>query len=306
MTTTTTVTSKFDRPVKAPAFREVSTARRVKNYAATGIIWASFAIALVPLIWVLWVVVGRGFEAIISADWWFKSLNGVLPERFAGGVYHAIYGTLIQAGIAALISVPLGVMAAIFLVEYGAGSRLARITTFMVDILAGVPSIVAALFVFALWIATAGMPQSGLAVSFALVLLMLPVVVRSSEEMLKLVPDELREASYALGIPKWKTILRIVVPTALPGMISGILLAVARVMGETAPVLVLVGYSRSINFDVFDGNMASLPLLIYQELSNPEAAGEMRVWGAALTLILIIALLYAAAAVVNRVLMRNR
>lgn len=306
MTTTTTATSKFDRPVKAPAFREVSTARKVKNHAATGIIWASFAIALVPLIWVLWVVIGRGFEAIVSTDWWYKSLNGVLPEQFVGGVYHAIYGTLIQAGIAALISVPLGVMAAIFLVEYGAGSRLARITTFMVDILAGVPSIVAALFVFALWIATLGMPQSGLAVSFALVLLMLPVVVRSSEEMLKLVPDELREASYALGIPKWKTILRIVVPTALPGMISGILLAVARVMGETAPVLVLVGYSRSINFDVFDGNMASLPLLIYQELSNPEAAGEMRVWGAALTLILIIALLYAAAAVVNRVLMRNR
>ncbi|WP_040788482.1 phosphate ABC transporter permease PstA [Nocardia paucivorans] len=306
MTTTTTATSKFDRPIKAPTFREVSTARKVKNYLATGIIWASFAVALVPLIWVLWVVVGRGFKAITSTDWWYKSLNGVLPEQFVGGVYHAIYGTLIQAGIAALIAVPLGVMAAVFLVEYGAGNRLARLTTFMVDILAGVPSIVAALFVFALWIATLGMPQSGIAVSFALVLLMLPVVVRSSEEMLKLVPDELREASYALGIPKWKTILRIVVPTALPGMISGILLAVARVMGETAPVLVLVGYSRSINFDVFDGNMASLPLLIYQELSNPEAAGEMRVWGAALTLILIIALLYAAAAVVNRVLMRNR
>jgi phosphate transport system permease protein len=132
------------------------------------------------------------------------------------------------------------------------------------------------------------------------------VVVRNTEEMLKLVPDELREASYALGVPKWKTIARIVVPTALPGMISGILLALARVMGETAPVLVLVGYSRSINMDAFEGNMASLPLLIYTELVNPEAAGVLRVWGAALTLILIIAALYIGAAFINRYLMRNR
>jgi phosphate transport system permease protein len=223
----------------------------------------------------------------------------------AGGVYHAIYGTVIQAAIAAVLSVPLGVMAAVYLVEYGRG-RFAKVTTFMVDILAGVPSIVAAFFIFALWIATLGFEQSAFAVSLALVLLMLPVVVRNTEEMLKLVPDELREASYALGIPKWKTIARIVVPTALPGMISGILLALARVMGETAPVLVLVGYSRSINMDPLEGNMASLPLLIYTELVNPEAAGALRVWGAALTLILIIAALYLGAAFVNRYLTRNR
>ena len=192
----------------------------------------------------------------------------MLPEQVAGGVYHAIYGTLIQALIAAVLSVPLGVMAAVYLVEYGKG-RLAKVTTFMVDILAGVPSIVAALFIFALWVTTLGLPQSAFAVSLALVLLMLPVVVRNTEEMLKLVPDELREASYALGIPKWKTIVRVVIPTALPGIISGILLALARVMGETAPVLVLVGYSRSINFDVTDGNMASLPLLIYTEVDQP-------------------------------------
>ncbi|MGZ4765875.1 MAG: phosphate ABC transporter permease PstA, partial [Ilumatobacteraceae bacterium] len=200
---------------------------------------------------------------------------------------------------------PLGIMAAVYLVEYGRG-RFAKVTTFMVDILAGVPSIVAALFIFALWIATMGFPQSAFAVSLALVLLMLPVVVRNTEEMLKLVPDELREASYALGIPKWKTILRVVVPTALPGIISGIMLALARVIGETAPVLVLVGYSRSINFNVFDGNMASLPLLIYTELINPEEAGRMRVWGAALTLILLVAILYLGAAVITRWLGRNR
>lgn len=299
------MTATLDKPIKAPTFRHVSAGRRIKNGIATGVVWACFGIALVPLLWVLFIVIQKGAVALTRSGWFSMSQNGVLPDSHKGGVYHAIYGTIVQAGIAAVIAVPLGIMAAVFLVEYGRG-WLAKTTTFMVDILAGVPSIVAALFIFALWIATLGFPQSAFAVSLALVLLMLPVVVRSTEEMLKLVPDELREASYALGIPKWKTIVRIVIPTAAPGMISGMLLAVARVMGETAPVLVLVGYSKAINFDVFNGNMASLPLLMYQELSNPEPAGRERIWGAALTLILIIALLYAAAAAVNKLLTRNR
>ncbi|MFC4124529.1 phosphate ABC transporter permease PstA [Nocardia rhizosphaerae] len=301
MTTTTTL----DKPIKAPTFREVSTGRRIKNNFATALVTICFVIALIPLVWVLGLVVTKGVTAIVSADWWFNSQKGILPDQTGGGVYHAIYGTIVQSLVATLIAVPLGIMAAVFLVEYGRG-RLAKVTTFMVDILAGVPSIVAALFIFALWISTMGMPRSSFAVSLALVLLMLPVVVRSTEEMLKLVPDELREASYALGVPKWKTILRIVIPTAAPGMISGVLLSVARVMGETAPVLVLVGYSKSINQNIFDGEMASLPLMIYQELANPEAAGRERVWGAALTLILMIALLYLAAAGVNKWLTRNR
>lgn len=299
------MTTTLDTPVKPPTFHAISRSRKFKNNLATTLFGTAFLIAMVPLVWVLYTVLERGFKAVIKPEWWSRSLAGVLPDQFAGGVYHAIYGTLLQAGIAAVLSVPLGVMAAIYLVEYGTG-RFAKVTTFMVDILAGVPSIVAALFIFALWITTLGFPQSAFAVSLALVLLMLPVVVRNTEEMLKLVPDELREASYALGIPKWKTIVRVVVPTALPGMISGILLALARVMGETAPVLVLVGYARSINFDAFEGNMASLPLLIYTELINPEAAGRSRVWGAALTLILLVAALYIAAAFVNRYLTRNR
>lgn len=297
--------SMLDAPVKGPTFHPIGVGRKAKDKLAAVLFTASFAVATLPLLWVLYTVLERGFKAIVSPGWWNRSLAGVLPDQFAGGVYHAIYGTVIQAAIAAAISVPLGVMAAIYLVEYGTG-KFAKVTTFMVDILAGVPSIVAALFVFALWIATLGFPQSAFAVALALVLLMLPVVVRNTEEMLKLVPDELREASYALGVPKWKTILRIVVPTALPGMISGILLALARVMGETAPVLILVGYARSINYDAFNGNMASLPLLIYTELINPEAAGRQRVWGSALTLILLVAALYIAAALVNRNLTRNR
>ncbi len=278
----------FDRPVKAQAFRPVSIRRRLTNNAATVFFVASFLVALVPLAWVLSVVVARGWHAVIQMGWWTHSLHGILPEQFAGGIYHALYGTVVQAGVAALLSVPLGLMTAVFLVEYGSG-RLVRLTTFMVDVLAGVPSIVAALFIFSLWIATLGFQQSSFAVSLALVLLMLPVVVRSTEEMLRLVPDDLREASYALGVPKWKTIVRIVFPIAMPGIVSGVLLSVARVIGETAPVLVLVGYSRSINVDIFHGNMASLPLLIYTELTNPEHAGFLRIWGAALSLIIMVA-----------------
>ncbi len=299
------VLSALNRPVKAPVFRSVSTARRVKNSVAAVFFVVSFILALVPLIWLLCVVAARGWYAVTRSGWWTHSLHGVLPEEFAGGIYHALYGTLAQATVAALVAVPLGLLAAVYLAEYNS-DRLARVTTFTVDVLAGVPSIVAALFVFSLWIATLGFEQSAFAVSLALVLLMLPVVVRSTEEMLKLVPDELREAGYALGIPKWKTILRIVAPVALPGIISGVLLSIARIIGETAPVLVLVGYSRSINYDIFNGNMASLPLLIYTELTNPEHAGFLRVWGAALTLIIVVAVINLIAAAATRVLPGGR
>jgi phosphate transport system permease protein len=295
----------LDRPIKGPTFHPISLTRRFKNAFAAALFVVAFAIAVIPLVWVLWIVIERGWYGVTRSTWWTHSLQGVLPEQFAGGIYHALYGTLVQAGVAAILAVPLGLMAAVYLVEYGGGA-LARATTFMVDVLAGVPSIVAALFIFALWIATLGFEQSAFAVSLALVLLMLPVVVRSTEEMLKLVPDELREASYALGIPKWVTILRIVMPTALPGIIAGVLLSLARVIGETAPVLVLVGYSRAINFDVFHGNMASLPLLIYTELTNPQHAGFLRIWGAALTLIIVVAILNLLAAVATRILTARR
>ncbi|MBS9532420.1 phosphate ABC transporter permease PstA [Mycobacterium sp. M1] len=291
----------LEAPAKTKAKSHISRRRRIKDTVATGVFLTSFGIATVPLVWVLCVVAVRGWRAIVHLDWWTHSLRGVLPEELAGGVYHALYGSLAQAGTAAVLAVPLGLMTAVYLVEYGSG-RWARLTTFMVDVLAGVPSIVASLFVFSLWIVTLGFQQSAFAVSLALVLLMLPIVVRSTEEMLRLVPDELREAGYALGVPKWKTILRIVIPTALSGILSGTFLALARIIGETAPVLVLVGYSRSINYDILHHNMASLPLLIYSELSNPEAAGHTRVWGAALTLIILVALSAVLAAVATRIL----
>jgi phosphate transport system permease protein len=282
-----------------PTFTKLSTSRRVKNNTTTIVVWAAFLLALIPLIWVVFVVVTYGIGAILNSAWWSQSLNGLLADEQGGGVYHAIYGTLVQGLVCAIISVPIGVMVAIYLVEYGSRTRLARTTTFMVDILTGVPSIVAALFIYAVLITTLGWGRSAFAVSLALVLLMVPVVVRSSEEMLKIVPSDLREASYALGVPKWRTIVSVVIPTALSGMITGVMLALARVLGETAPVLILVAYAPYINYNVFGGNMASLPLLMTVERNNPTDAGFDRIWGSAITLILIITIFQVIATVLS-------
>jgi phosphate transport system permease protein len=215
-----------------------------------------------------------------------------------GGAYHAIVGTVLQGLVCAAISIPIGVFVAIYLVEYGAGRRLGKLTTFMVDILTGVPSIVAALFIYAVWVATLGFHRSAFAVSLSLVLLMIPVIVRATEEMFRIVPADLREASYALGVTKWKTIARIVIPTALSGIITGVMLALARVMGETAPLLVLVGYSQAMNFDMFHGFMGSLPGMMYDQTSvgaGTSAVPTERLWGDALTLILLIVVLNVGA-----------
>ncbi len=280
-------------PATTPAFQQVSLARKVKNGFATTLIWLSFLIAVVPLVWLLATVIINGVKRIPYSNWWTEDFGSVLSDEVGGGVAHAVIGSVLQGLVCAIIAVPIGMLVAIYLVEYGRG-KLAKVTTFMVDILSGVPSIVAALFIYALWITTFGLPRSGFAVSLALVLLMIPVVVRSSEEMLRIVPDDLREASYALGVPKWKTIMKIVLPTALSGIIGGIMMALARVMGETAPLLVLVGYSAYVNWDIFGGEQAALPLLMNNErVSNPFDEGTVafdRIWGAALTLVLIIAI----------------
>jgi phosphate transport system permease protein len=289
------------KPAIGPTFTGISGTRKAKNAVATILVTLAFLVAVIPLVWVLYTVIAQGLTVVLRPGWWTQSLNGLLGRQAGGGAYHAIYGTLAQGLIAGVIATPLGIMVAIYLVEYGAKTRLARATTFMVDILTGVPSIVAALFIYAVWIATFGFDRSAFAVSLALVLLMVPVVVRSSEEMLRIVPDDLREASYALGVPKWKTIMRVVIPTALSGMLTGVALALARIMGETAPVLILVAYAPFINFNLFEGNMASLPLLMTVERSNPTAAGSDRIWGAAITLILIITVFQLIAAVLSRV-----
>ncbi|WP_072687093.1 phosphate ABC transporter permease PstA [Rhodococcus marinonascens] len=294
------MTATLDTPVKTPTFRGVGTRRRITDLVATVMVTLAVLVALVPLLWVLLTAITKGLPALTSATWFTNSLSGLSASAPGGGIYHALVGTIMQGLVASVMSIPLGLFVAIYLVEYAdRKSPLARLTTFMVDILSGVPSIVAALFIYALWITTFGFPKSGFAVSLALVLLMVPVVVRSTEEMLRIVPQDLREASYALGVPKWKTVVKIVLPTALPGIITGIMLALARVMGEAAPLLILVGYAPFINFDLFNGEMGTLPGVMVAEMSNPTEAGTNRIWGAALTLILLIALLNVVAKVVG-------
>lgn len=297
------MTSLLDRPVKERTFPGVSLRRRAVNGAATLLVTFAMLIALAPLIWVLYSVVEHGFGVVRSSTWWTHSQAGMTAFVAGGGAYHAIVGTVLQGLVCAAISIPIGVFVAIYLVEYGAGTRLGRLATFMVDILTGVPSIVAALFIYALWVGTLGFHRSGFAVSLSLVLLMVPVIVRATEEMFRIVPMDLREASYALGAPKWRTIVSIVIPTALSGIITGILLALARVMGETAPLLVLVGYSQAMNFDMLHGFMGSLPGMMYDQTSagaGTSAVPTDRLWGAALTLILLIGVLNVAARLVAR------
>jgi phosphate transport system permease protein len=277
-----------------------SRGRAVKDVIARIVMWGSFGLAMVPLIWILFTVISRGVSLLLQSQWWTNSQRNINSTDVGGGAIHAIQGTLLQAGVTAVIAVPIGVLTAIYLVEYGSGA-VARAVSFMVDILTGVPSIVAALFIYAVWVTTFGFQRVGFAVCLALVLLMLPVVVRSTEEMLKLVPNELREASYALGVPKWVTIVRIVLPTAFSGIVTGILLGLARIIGETAPLLILGPYTKSIATNLFAGPMPTLPTMINQDRTELgiEPAVE-RMWATALTLILIVLLLNLVGRLVAR------
>ena len=277
----------------------LSAARKFKNRLAAALITAAFIIAIIPLVWVLATVVVRGLPAVLNLDWWTTSQRNIGIFDDGGGAAHAIVGTLVQGLTAAVIAVPIGILAGILLVEYP-GNRLLKPVSFMTDVLTGIPSIVSALFIYAFFITTLGFSRSGFMVSLALVILMLPVVVRGTEEMLRIVPNELREASYALGVPRWKTVMRIVIPTAFTGIITSVMLGLARIMGETAPLLILVGYSPSINSNPFAGEQAALPLMINVERTNPLPAGQEKTWGAALTLILIVMLLNLGARFLSR------
>jgi phosphate transport system permease protein len=300
------MTSTIEVPAQrdASVFSHISLRRKLANTTATVLVTSSVVVAIVPLIWVLYSVVSKGYRLLLNSSWWTNSQAGMTAFAPGGGMYHALVGTLLQGAVCAAISIPIGVVVGIYLVEYGGGSKLGKLTTFMVDILTGVPSIVAALFIYALWVATLGFQRSGFAVALALVLLMIPVIVRSTEEMLRIVPMDLREASFALGVPKWKTIVRVVIPTALSGIVTGIMLALARVMGETAPLLILVGYSHAMNFDMFSGFMGSLPGMMYDQTSAGAGANPVptdRLWAAALTLILLIAALNIGARLLAKI-----
>ncbi|MFC5675984.1 phosphate ABC transporter permease PstA [Aeromicrobium endophyticum] len=274
--------------------------RKATDRLVTVLVTSSFVLAMFPLFSILVTVIGKGTK-VLGIDFFTFSMRNVVGE--GGGIYHALVGTLIITGAATVISVPIGLFAAIYLVEYSEGNRLSRWIRFLVDVMTGIPSIVAGLFAYALFVLFFGEGvRMGIGGSVALSVLMIPVVVRSTEEMLKLVPNELREASYALGVPKWRTVSKVVLPTALAGIVTGITLAIARVIGETAPLLIIAGATDSVNFNPFDGRMASLPVFAYASQRNPGIPPEFsidRAWGAALTLLLIVMLLNLIARLVS-------
>ncbi|WP_433857652.1 phosphate ABC transporter permease PstA [Streptomyces kronopolitis] len=263
--------------------------RQAKDRLATSLVWLCFLVAVVPLASLLWETVARGTKVL---DGFFLSHSmGTTPDALpGGGIYHAIIGTLEQVGLATLIAAPLGLLTAIYLVEYGRGA-LARAVTFFVDVMTGIPSIVAGLFILSVWILILGFGPSGFAGAMALAILMMPVVVRSTEEMLKLVPNELREASLALGVPKWRTILKVVLPTSVGGITTGVMLAIARITGETAPVLLLVWGAKTINNNPFQDAQQSLPLYVFQQWQQGSEASYDRAWAAALVLIAFVMVL---------------
>jgi phosphate transport system permease protein len=278
--------------------------RKVTNGAVTALVWLAFALAMLPLIGVVGYTVKHGLKRF-DVEFFTHSMNGVGPLDHNGGAYHALIGTVEQVGIAVILTVPVGILAAIYLVEYGRG-WLARSIRFFVDVMTGIPSIVAGLFVLAFWVLGLHQGYSGFAAALALSVLMLPTVVRSSEEMLRLVPLALREGAYALGVPRWRTILRVVLPTALPGVVTGVMLGVARIMGETAPVFLTAFGADFIVNNAFSGPQQSLSLYVFTQARKTGGGYVDRAWTAALTLILLVLLLNILARLITGRTRKNR
>jgi phosphate transport system permease protein len=284
----------------------VENRRAAVDRLVTCLVWGALFVALVPLVWVLAQVVVKGAGAL-SMDFLTHDMKQVLnPVTFkvepGAGVAHALVGTLLITLGATIISVPIGIMTAIYLVEYGRGRLVARWTTLLVDVMTGIPSIVAGLFALALFSLIFGVgTRNGLMGSIALSLLMIPTVVRASEEMMRLVPNDLREAAYALGVPKWRTIVKVVIPTALGGIVTGVMLAISRVIGETAPLLVAVGSLDLMNTNLFSGRMQTLPVYILTEYKKSTPADYDLAWAGALLLILIVMILNLIARIIGKI-----
>jgi phosphate transport system permease protein len=278
--------------------------RQAKDRLATTLITVALLLALAPLAGVLSYTITHGL-ARFDYTFFTHSMRNNGARDAGGGAYHAIVGTVEQVGIATIISVPFGLLVSIYLVEYARG-RFGRAVSTMVDVMTGLPSIVAGLFILALWVLALGQGYSGFAGSLALVVLMVPVVIRSTEEILRLVPNALREASYALGVPRWRTILRVVLPSALAGITTGVMLAIARVTGETAPLLLTVFGNDSIHNNPFSGPQERLPLFVFNEAGLPNDTAIDRAWTGALTLILIVVVLNVLARfIVSRSVLRK-
>jgi phosphate transport system permease protein len=278
----------------------VSPARRRKDRIARGGIFVGTVLALIPLVLIVYYLLLKGLGSW-SFDFFTTDPTGntFFKSSSIGGIKSAILGTIEIVALASAIAIPIGIGVAVWLVEYGKGSRFASTVRFFVDVLTGVPSIVFGLFVYIVLVVGTGSSYAGYKGSFALALLMLPVVIRSAEVILLLVPGALRESALALGAPRWRVIFSIVLPTALPGMVTGVLLAIARAAGETAPLLFTAAATLKTNFNL-EQFMNSLPVQIYSDVTSPTTAVVNRAWGAALTLVVMILLLNLIARLISR------
>ena len=280
-----------------PDLREAKGWRRTKNRIMTTLMVVSFILVIIPLGFVLFTVIAKG-ASIIS---WSFLTGGPIPSTVApagvGGMGPAVLGTIEITVLATVMAVPLGILGAVYLNEYGGKNWLAALIGFMSDVMTGVPSIIMGLFIFTIWVLHFGL--SGLAGAFALACLMLPIVIRSSYEMLRLVPNSLREGSYALGATKARVTVTVVLPAAIGGIVSGALLAVARAAGETAPLLFCIGAAASANKNVFSGANTALPSQIFANANQPYVGAQDRGWGAALTLIALCFILMIVARLVT-------
>jgi len=279
--------------------------RTVRDALATALMVASVVVVAIPLALVVWTVVEKGARVV---SWEFLTADIPIQDRSpGGGMFPAIVGTLFTTGMATLLAVPLGILGAVYLHEYGGSSRYARLVRFMSTVMTGVPSIVMGLFIFTIWVIPQGnRGVSAFAGALALACLMLPIVIRSTEVMLRLVPDYLREASLALGTTKARTVVTVVLPAALPGIVSGCLLAVARAAGETAPLLFTIGAVEQANFNPFEGFTTALPAQIFTNASSPFPNAQARAYGAALTLVVLAFVLTLAARLFTARLARKR
>ena len=280
-----------------PDLREPAGWRRSKDRIATILMWVAFVVVIIPLGFVLFTVIAKGIS-IISVSF----LTSPIPPLFApaseGGIGPAVLGTLEITGLATIMAVPLGILGAIYLNEYGGKGVLGRLIGFMSDVMTGVPSIIMGLFLFSIWVVHFGF--SGFAGALALGCLMLPIVIRSTYEMLRLVPGSLREGSYAVGATKSRVTMTVVLPAALGGIVSGALLAVARAAGETAPLLfTILGGLSTANPNPFSGANIAIPMLIFNNASSPYTGAQARAWGAALTLIALAFILMIAARLIT-------
>ncbi len=286
----------------------ISGRRRTKNTVMTALMFLAVVFVGFALLMVLATVATKGWSIVSGSfpKWFTKDIQ--LRPRVAGpGMKAAIVGTCVITFTATLIAVPLGIAGAVYLNEYGRSRPFASVLRFLANVMAGVPSIVMGLFIYVFWVVPRGTNGlNGFSGSLALACLMLPIVVRSSEEMLRLVPQNLRDASYALGASTSRTTLRVVLPKASPGVISGCLLAVARAAGETAPLIFTIGAAKSTNWSVFKGTNTSLSMQIYGNAKESFVTAQQRAWGAALTLIALAFLFTVAARLLSARLAKTR